>query len=46
MLDLKLVEFHKLFIVVWYCFGLLSGKMTLQEPHAQGLDSLSNDLFI
>jgi hypothetical protein len=46
MLDLRLVGFCKLFIEHQHYFGLVTDKMTMQEPHAQGFDSLSDDLII
>jgi hypothetical protein len=46
MLDLRLAKFHELFIELLHYFGLLSDKMTMQGSHAQGFDSLSNDLTI
>jgi hypothetical protein len=46
MLDLRFAEFHELFIELWYYFGLLYEKMIVQGSRAQGLDSLSDDLFV
>jgi hypothetical protein len=46
MLDLKLPEFGKLFIELRHYFQPLSDKMTVQRSCAQGLDNLTNDLFI
>jgi hypothetical protein len=46
MLDLTLAKFHKLFIELWHYFRPLSDKMMVQGLHAQGFDSLSNDLII
>jgi hypothetical protein len=46
MLNLRLAEFCELFIELWHCFGSLPDEMTVQGAHAQGFDSLGNDLII
>jgi hypothetical protein len=46
MLNLILAKFCKLFIELQHYFGLLPNDMTVQGPHAQGFDSLSDDLII
>jgi hypothetical protein len=46
MLDLRLAEFHEMFIELRHYFEPLPDKMVVQRPRPQGFDSLGDDLIV